>query len=65
LTKELERNITRLENGVIRMAKNEKTSKRVAKKASWLLRKSHSRKVKSVSGSALTQVADKKRKHKR
>ena len=42
------------------MAKNEKTSKRVAKIASNLLRKKSTPKnVKSVSGSALTQVQDK------
>jgi len=42
------------------MAKNEKTSKRVATKASELLRsKKSTTKVKSVSASALTQAADK------
>lgn len=45
------------------MARNEKTSKRVGKTASSLLRsKSTSRKVKSVAGSALTQRPDKKKK---
>ncbi len=44
------------------MAKNEKTSKKVASKASKLLKdKKSSRAVKSVSGSALTQACDKKR----
>jgi hypothetical protein len=44
------------------MARNEKTSPRVAKKASKLLReKSSPKNVKSVSASALTQTADKKR----
>jgi hypothetical protein len=44
------------------MAKNEKTSKRVGKIASKLLRgKRTPKKVKSVSGSALTQRPDKKR----
>ena len=38
------------------MGKNEKTSKKVAKKASELLRKSKSKKVKSVAASALTQA---------
>jgi hypothetical protein len=40
---------------------NEVTSKRVAKKASRLLRKSKSRNVKSVSASALTQREKRKR----
>lgn len=44
------------------MAKNERTSPRVAKMASKLLKKSTSKKVKSVSASALTQAADKKKK---
>jgi len=45
------------------MAKNEKTSKRVGKTASKLLRsKKTSNKVKSVAGSALTQRPDKKKK---
>jgi hypothetical protein len=43
------------------MAKNEKTSKRVGKIASKLLRsKQTSKKAKSVAGSALTQRPDKK-----
>jgi len=43
------------------MAKNEKTSKRVGKMASKLLRsKKTSKKTKSVAGSALTQRPDKK-----
>lgn len=43
------------------MAANEKTSGRIAKIASKLLRKkSTSEKVKKVAGSALTQAADKK-----
>ena len=43
------------------MAKNEKTSKRVGKIASKLLRsKKTSKKAKSVAGSALTQRPDKK-----
>lgn len=45
------------------MGKNEKTSKRVAKIASELLKdKKTSKKVKSVAASALTQAADKKKK---
>lgn len=45
------------------MARNEKTSKAVGKKASKLLRsKKSSKKVKSVAGSALTQRPDKKKK---
>jgi hypothetical protein len=47
------------------MAKNEKTSPRVAKKASSLLRKHPSKKVKSVAASALTQAADKPKKKKK
>jgi len=47
------------------MARNEKTSKRVARTASKLLRKSKSRKVRSVSGSALTQAPDRKRRKRR
>lgn len=44
------------------MANNEKTSKEIAKIASKLLRDSSSSKeVKQVAGSALTQVADKKK----
>lgn len=44
------------------MAKNEKTSKRVASKASKILRNPKSSKTaKSVAGSALTQAPDKKR----
>jgi hypothetical protein len=44
------------------MANNEKTSKRVASKASKLLRNPKSPKdVKSVAGSALTQAPDKKK----
>lgn len=47
------------------MAKNEKTSKGVAKLASRLLKKSKSKTVKSVAASDLTQAADhKKRKRK-
>lgn len=43
------------------MAKNEKTSKSVASKASKLLKKkSTSKTVKSVAGSALAQAPDKK-----
>ena len=45
------------------VAKNEKTSKRVGKTASQLLRsKKTSKKVKSVAGSALTQRPERKRK---
>ena len=45
------------------MAKNEKTSAKVASKASKLLRsKKTSKNVKSVAGSALTQARDKKKK---
>jgi len=47
---------------LISMARNEKTSKKVAAKAGALLRNSKSKKVKSVAASALTQVADKKKK---
>jgi len=44
------------------MGKNEKTSKRVAKIASELLKdKKTSKKVKAVAASALTQTADKKK----
>jgi len=44
------------------MARNEKTSKRVGSKAAKLLRSSKSRRnVKSVAGSALTQMPDKKK----
>ena len=44
------------------MARNEKTSKRVAKKASKQLRSPKSTKdQKSVAGSALTQAPDKKK----
>ena len=45
------------------MAKNERTSKRVGKIASGLLRSSRtSKSVKSVAASALTQRPDRKRK---
>jgi len=45
------------------MAKNEKTSKRVGSKAAKLLRSKKSPKnVKSVAGSDLTQMPDKKKK---
>ena len=45
------------------MAKNEKTSKAVASKASKILKDPKSTKAeKSVAGSALTQAADKKKK---
>jgi hypothetical protein len=45
------------------MAKNEKTSKKVATEASKVLRDPKSTKIeKSVAGSALTQSADKKKK---
>lgn len=44
------------------MARNEKTSKRVGRTASKLLRsKGTSKRVKSVAGSALTQRPDRKR----
>ena len=47
------------------MAKNEKTSKRVAKKASKQLRsKKSTPSQKSVAGSALTQAPDRKKKAK-
>ena len=47
------------------MARNEKTSKPVAKKASRLLRNPKTpTKVKSVSASALTQAPDKKKRKK-
>lgn len=46
------------------MAKNEKTSKKVATKASELLKKKSSApKVKSVAASALTQASDKPKKN--
>lgn len=45
------------------MARNEKTSRRVASKASKLLRsKSSSKSVRSVAASALTQAPDRRRK---
>lgn len=45
------------------MAKNEKTSKQVATKASKILKDKKSTKdMKSVAASALTQAADKKKK---
>lgn len=48
------------------MAKNEKTSKRVASKASKQLRsKSSTKAQKSVAASALTQAPDKKKPKKR
>jgi hypothetical protein len=48
------------------MARNEKTSKKVASKAGKLLRSPKSSKpTKSVAGSALTQAPDKKRRAKR
>ena len=47
------------------MARNEKTSKTVASKASKLLRsKKTSKAVKSVAASALTQAPDRKKKKK-
>ncbi len=47
------------------MARNEKTSKRVASKASKILRsKKASKDAKSVAGSALTQAPDRKRREK-
>jgi len=48
------------------MARNERTSKRVASKAGRLLRKkSTSKATKSVAGSALTQAPDRKKKPKK
>ncbi|MDO8468446.1 MAG: hypothetical protein Q7S29_01685 [Candidatus Peribacter sp.] len=44
------------------MAKNEKTSPRVARIAARLLKRSGSKKVRAVSASALTQSADRRRK---
>lgn len=45
------------------MARNEKTSAKVASKAAKLLKDPKTpKKVKSVAGSALTQTADKKKK---
>lgn len=44
------------------MAKNEKTSPRVARIAARLLRRSGSKKVRAVSASALTQSADRRKK---
>ncbi len=50
---------------IIVMAKNEKTSKSVASKASKLLKSpSSSKTVKSVAASALTQAPDRKKKKK-
>jgi len=49
---------------MLAMARNEKTSKRVASKASRLLRKSKSKAVRSVAASALTQAPDRKKKRK-
>lgn len=47
------------------MARNEKTSKSVAKKASEILRDNrYSKKSKSVAGSALSQAPDKKKRKK-
>jgi len=47
------------------MASNEKTSKKVASKASKILRNPKSSKAaKSVAGSALTQAPDKKKRRK-
>ena len=47
------------------MARNEKTSRKVASKASKILRNPKSTKAqKSVAGSALTQAPDKKKKGK-
>lgn len=43
------------------MAKNEKTSPRVARIAARLMKRSKSRKVRTVSASALTQSADRSR----
>ena len=43
------------------MARNERTSKKVASKAGKLLSKSKSKTVKSVAASALTQAPDKKK----
>jgi hypothetical protein len=43
------------------MARNEKTSKSVASKASNLLRTSKSKSVRSVAASALTQAPDKRK----
>ncbi len=48
------------------MAKNEKTSKRVASKAGKLLgKKNIPKNVKSVAGSALTQAPDRRKKSKK
>ncbi len=44
--------------------RNEKTSKKVASKASDLMRNSKSKKVRSVAASALTQAPNKKGKKK-
>lgn len=44
------------------MGKNEKTSKRVASIAARVLRTSRSKAARSAAASALTQVADRKRK---
>ncbi|MDD4287018.1 MAG: hypothetical protein PHO20_05805 [Candidatus Peribacteraceae bacterium] len=47
------------------MARNEKTSPRVARIAARLMKRSKSRKVRTVSASALTQSADRSRAKKR
>jgi hypothetical protein len=44
------------------MAKNERTSRSVAKKASKLMRTSKSKNVRSVAASALTQSPNKRKK---
>lgn len=46
------------------MARNEKTSRSVAKKASKLLRTSKSATVRAVAASALSQAPDKRKKKK-
>ena len=52
-------------SGGVEMVKNERTSKRVGKIASKLLKsKKTSKKTKSVAGSALTQMPDRKSKRK-
>ncbi|MDD5041121.1 MAG: hypothetical protein PHX87_00360 [Candidatus Peribacteraceae bacterium] len=43
------------------MAKNEKTSPRVARIAARLLKRSKSKKVRAVSASVLTQASDRRR----
>lgn len=45
------------------MSKNEKTSQKVARKASKQLKHGKTKSIRSVAGSALTQAPNRKRKH--